>query len=352
MKKEKKNLKKDITRQIKRSLIRFIGWVTGDMTPVQGPVTDAKSVVILAQEKLGDCILLTPLLRLIKENRPEISVTLICFSKASSAFFQTDSHVAEVVLVKNRFWSFLFNSRNREFDVLFNSKDHPSFNFMLATLFIKAKVKTGIYHDYHTRYFNHEFNPEFYSQVALKNALLAGFLGISYEPDKVRPYLPNLPVREDITEFSKQIKAEKAIAINLSSGNPDREWPEAYWEQFLGNINQKVIILAVGNRIGDKINLEKKFGNVIPSPETKNLNEAGELISGVSLLVTPDTSLIHVAACFGTPVCGLFQAGDLHFKRFHPLNIRYKAIQSESWKLSEIPPETVIEKVKELLNGK
>lgn len=352
MKKEKQNLKKDITRQIKRSLIRFLGWITGEMKQVQDPVTDVKSVVILAQEKLGDCILLTPLLSLIKENRPEISVTLICFSKASASFFQSDSHVAEVILVKNRFWSFLFETRNREFDVLFNSKDHPSFNFMLATLFIKAKVKTGIYHDYHTRYFNHEFKPEFYSQVALKNALFADFLGIIYEPAEIRPYLPGLPVRPEIAEFARQIKAEMAIAINLSSGSPDREWPTGNWEQFLGAINQKVIILAVGNRIPDKKKLEQKFGNVIPSPETQNLNEAGELISCVTLLVTPDTSLIHVAACYGTPVCGLFQAGDLHFKRFHPLNIRYKAIQSESWKLSEIQPETVIETVKELLNGK
>jgi len=342
MKKEKSSLKKDITRQIKRSVIRLIGWLSGGMTPVPGPVVKSDKVIILAQEKLGDCILLTPLIRVLKDARPEMELTLACFSKASASFFESDPGITRIVQLKGRFNQGISELNALRPDVLFNTKDHPSFNFMMAVLRIQAPVKAGIDHAYHTRYFSWMFTPEFYSQVAYKNALFAGYLGISYDPEALRPYLPEQPVREEIRLFAEKIRQKQVLAINLSAGSPDREWPLTYWETVLSRLNRPVIVLAVGSRLPDRKILESRFSQIIPSPETQNLTEASLLIAASRVLITPDTSLIHVASCSSTPVIGLFQAGDLHFKRFHPFNIPYLALQSDTWRLTDLSPDRLL----------
>ncbi|MCK6601564.1 MAG: glycosyltransferase family 9 protein [Bacteroidetes bacterium] len=349
MKKEKSSLKKEFTRQVKRSAIRLIGWLSGGVTPEPGPVLKSDKVVILAQEKLGDCILLTPLIRILKDARPEMELTLACFSKASASFFESDPRITRIVQMKGRFRRGISELNALRPDVLFNTKDHPSFNFMMAVLGIKAPVKAGIDHVYHTRYFNWMFTPEFYSQVAYKNALFAGYLGISYEPETLRPYLPPQPVSEEIGLFAEKIRPKQVLVINLSAGSPDREWPLAYWETVLTRLKTPAIVLAVGSRMRDKESLEARFSQIVPSPVTRNLTEAGLLIAASRVLITPDTSLIHVASCSSTPVIGLFQAGDLHFKRFHPFNIPYLALQSDTWRLTDLSPDRLLSATEDFL---
>ena len=55
-----------------------------------------RSVAILPQEKLGDCVLLTPLIRKLKQARPELKIHLIAFSRASAAFLENDPDVTAV----------------------------------------------------------------------------------------------------------------------------------------------------------------------------------------------------------------------------------------------------------------
>lgn len=350
MKKEKQDIKKDISRKNKRWLIRLLGWITGPLPEKPKPEGEISSVMILAQEKLGDCILLTPTIRLLKTHMPDLEISLVCFSRISAGFFEQDPNISAVYRVKENIRKYYRFGWNKQVDVLFNTKDHPSFNFMIQTLFIKARFKVGIYHDYHPNYFNFLFHVDFYSHVIEKNALIARYLGISYSEKELKPYLPPAEIRPEIKELAVTLSGKKVIGLNLSAGNPDREWTVENWKNLISLMGKEVIVFAVGDRIEDKKTLEAFSARVIPSPDTKSIFEAGELISKLDLLITPDTSQIHVASCFGIPVCGLFQAGNLHSGRFYPYGIPYRTVQSDSYRVADIKPDAVWVAVKELLN--
>jgi ADP-heptose:LPS heptosyltransferase len=67
-----------------------------------------------------------------------------------------------------------------------------------------------------------------------------------------------------------------------------------------------------------------------------------ELIGVCSLLVSPDTALIHAAAARGVPVVGLYTAHAENFVRWGPYHVRCKVIRSSSaGNLNGIEPETV-----------
>ena len=53
-------------------------------------------------------------------------------------------------------------------------------------------------------------------------------------------------------------------------------------------------------------------------PPGLSLLEVSALISRLDLLISPDTSLIHIARSFDTPVVGLYSRATKNFRRWRP----------------------------------
>lgn len=311
---------------------------------------ELRSVVILAQEKIGDAILLTPLFKMLRRTLPRVKISVVVFSPIAS-FFERDPNVDVVYRVKENYLAYFRTILKQKFDLLFCPKDHPSFTFLYQSRLIPARHRVGIYHPYHEGYFHHQIRLDFHQHVIEKNCALLAYLGISYSPADCRPYLPEEEVSPAVRDFVSQISGKFVVGINLCAGEKDREWSLSRWEEFLRQMKQPTVVFSTPDRESDKRRLEESFPFVLKSPQTGSIYEAGQIIRHLKLLVSPDTSLIHVASCYDTPVVGLYRSFSIHLDRFYPYLVPNRIIVSPTHRIEDIPVEQVVQAVEEMLDG-
>jgi len=314
------------------------------------PYTGAlNSIIILAQEKYGDAILLTPLLKLLKKHFPSTSVHVVAFSRATFTFFQNDRNIDTLYQAKGDPRQYYSQILSRSFDILFNTKDHPSSSFLLQSLIIRARKKIGIDCQYHRGIYDYLVDLDFHSPVALKNCGLLKILGKSILTEECRPYLPPMQVSKELTAFLESLPESSLTGINISAGNHTRYWTEQNWKKLVDAFpGERFLVFSSPEDNEQKKSLERQCPNIIKSPITANLFEAGLLVGKVKMLVTPDTAMVHVASCFNTPVLGLYGKAPQDQSRFKPFLTAHRIIVSSTSLIRDIPAETIIEALKEI----
>jgi ADP-heptose:LPS heptosyltransferase len=88
------------------------------------------------------------------------------------------------------------------------------------------------------------------------------------------------------------------------------------------------------------------------SPVTPSILHLAALIRGVTLLVSPDTSVIHLAASSGIPVVGMFLRFDPSLPKWYPWNVKSEVLMaSDHISLDSVSPEMVSGAVRTLVSN-
>lgn len=347
MNNKKNRKKKRIFRQVLARTLQTVRRHSLHESCYTGPL---KTIAILAQEKYGDSILLTPLLKNLKKAFPETDIHLVTFSKASTDFFSTDPNVKAIHYAKGSQLAYLKEVLVQKFDLLFNTKDHPSSTFLIHSLLLRARCKIGINCDFHEGLYDYLVDIDYHSPIPLKNCGLMTILGKPVPAESCRPYLPPKPVSEKIRRFLDTSDLNGALGINISAGWPTRYWTDEKWEALVNAFpDLRVVVLSSPADLETKTELESLCPNILMSPPTSNLYEVGLIVDRLRLLVTPDTSLVHVASCQNTPVVSLYVKALQHQTRFKPFLIDHRQVISSTEYIKDIGSEMVISAVKKLL---
>ena len=314
--------------------------------PYRGPLD---SIAILVQEKFGDAILLTPLLKNLKISFPDTEIHLFTFSKAVFGFFSTDTNVTVVHYAKGKPVHLFRLINGKKFDLLFNTKDHPSTSFLLMSFLIRSRRKVGIASEYHEGLFDYLIDRDFHSHIVLKNCGLFEILGKAVPKNSCRPYLPQMPVSPGLRKFLELIPPRHYCGINISAGRPTRYWTEENWKSLTESFfNTQFIVLSSPKDVEQKKRLEESCANIISSPETANLYEASLIAARLKLLVTPDTAMVHVASCSNTPIIGLYGKAPQDQSRFSPFMIDFRMVVSSTALVCDIDFEEVTSAFREI----
>ena len=336
------------SRWAKRALARMIIRLAGRRKATGPPPRSPQSFVILAQEKLGDAILMTPLFANLKRLFPGAGITVVAFSRIGW-FFEAHPHVDRVLYAKPDWLAFFRRARRETYDVLFNSKDHPSFTFLFVTLLLRTRHTVGFDHPYHQGYFHHLLTGPFHRHMVEKYCDFLRYLAGESARLQCRPSLPDGPVSAAVREFLSRKAGSYELVANLSAGEPDREWSLERWKEFFSGEKRPAVVVSMPGRYADKRMLEREFAQIQPSPGTQSIFDAAALIRHARCLVSPDTALVHVAACSDTPVVALYRADPDHVRRFGPLSSRHRSLVSPSYRVEDIPPSEAVEATEELL---
>jgi heptosyltransferase III len=302
-----------------------------------------RSIAIIMAGRYGDAILLTKLLRQLKAADPDISLHLLVSRKTNSGFFGACPYVADVFCLKSgvREWlKLLFFTR---FDVLFNPLDSPSNSILILSTFLRARLKVSHNHVLHQGIFDRLIELDYYSHMTIHNEGLLDVLAMKVPPGSdIRPELPHYPVSGEVEQFAREISGRGYAGINVSAGNASRYWTREKWQELARMFPEEVfLVFSSKEDLEEKKILETSLGNVIASPVTANLAEVGAIVRQLRILVSPDTSLVHIAACFDTPVIALFLDNLRTMKRFAPLSSNSEIVISDSRQVSDIEAEAV-----------
>ncbi len=287
-----------------------------------------RSVVILARECYGDAIMLTPLIAALRKKYPELSIYIIAFTRIIFDFFSADSNVTAVYHAKRDLKRYLFKFFPHKYDLLFNPKNHPSTHFYIQSLIIRAKYKVSHRNTGHETLYNHliDLGPGVHEST--RNLALMGVIDNAPQ-QPCPPYIPKMPVSTEITSFLETLPPASYIGINISAGTPGGHRTFEQWSELIRSFpEERFVIFSAPGEIVEKRKLEKPYNNVLPSPSTLNLYEVWLIVEKLKFLVTPDTSLVHIAACSDTPLVALYRQNPADSKEFSPLSTQQEVIVS------------------------
>jgi ADP-heptose:LPS heptosyltransferase len=343
---------KNLSGTLKNLLISALKFRYGNISakPLKDfPQKEIKRIAILVQERIGDTILTTPLLKHLHLAFPEMKIDLIGV-RPDNEILRNDSNIQKLYNLSFISGQDKLELFRQQYDILYNTKDHPSFTFLWLSRRIKADIRIGLDHPDHRGSFHFLISLPDETATVEKNCAILDLLGVQNWRKDLKPYFNQGPVSSEIEAFVQgDIPVGGVIGINLSASNIYKSWKTDNYRKLLKKLEQPSVVFALPEKRDEKEHLEREFLQAKPSPLTPTINDVAYLIKQLKCLITPDTSLVHLASCFNIPVVALYRT-KRDYSRFPPYSDYQKVLISETELTDDIPHTDVLEGLQELLN--
>ena len=112
------------------------------------------------------------------------------------------------------------------------------------------------------------------------------------------------------------------IGLNVSCRDPERRWPINSYRRLIGRLNtagDRVVVLAEPTDRGLAESVVPE-GLSVPVETREGLMDYLRLLQTCSILISPDSGAVHMAAACGVPVVGLY-ASDAKERRWRPWGV-------------------------------
>jgi ADP-heptose:LPS heptosyltransferase len=146
------------------------------------------------------------------------------------------------------------------------------------------------------------------------------------------------------------------IGLNISAGRPSRVWPEDKNEELMRSLLEKypssrIIVFSDPRERDRAVALSNSFpGQASPISENLDLLEVSAIISRMKILISPDTSLVHIARSFKVPVVGLYTRFGKNFEMWKPYGQDDGAVISNNdYNIFDISVDSVYDTVVRLM---
>ena len=309
-------------------------------------VADSKKVLILKYDRIGDMIVTTPIFRELKKSYPDISISVLA-SNLNKDVIKYNPYVEKIYTnyKNNLLFDFgrLLILRWKRFDVCIELEHSVIPHAIFRLKIINPKRIISIHKD--GRYGVKGNELEIYDFLTKKETRrhfgeiwlnTLSFFDIKYSSNKYDIFLSSIE-RNRAKTFSKSIKTKIKIGINLEGSFKEKQIRPDDLEKICVSIKQKfqditIVILSHPIRrektkmMISNMNLE----GVIVSYDTKNILDVAALINELDFIISPDTSIVHIASAFNKPIVSIHENNELSYTLWHTTSSVSKTIFSQS----------------------
>jgi ADP-heptose:LPS heptosyltransferase len=311
----------------------------------------SNKVLMLRYDRIGDMIITTPVFRELKKAYPNIEINVLA-SKVNYTVLNNNPYVNKVYLSNNNNIFFdlplLFKLRKQKIDTCFEFDHSVVRHAILRLKIIKPKkvisvIKEGRYglkgnelkvYDFYT---DKKFNAHF-RDIWLE----------TLKPFDIITKANNYEIFCDTNEekiaerFLSKFKDKFLIGINLEGAIRGKKIKNNELEEIckglyiLKNNIHIIIISSPKNDISvEQIIIKMNLNYVDKSYRTVNINSASALIKRLDMIITPDTSITHVASAFNKPIITIHEKNQESYKLFAPTSTLNRTVFSNSNKSLE-----------------
>lgn len=297
-----------------------------------------KNILVNALVNLGDVILTTSAISLIKKNYPEIKITMLV--KREVADVLKNNPVIDDVIILNykskenslmKMKAMIEEIRSRHFDlsISFDRKLRPALLMYIARIPVrvgpskvfddnKSRV-TWLYTD--VVQIDHDLNKTL--QAETYQTIVRKFFNIAGHSEPVIARITDENKFKVDKLFSRLKQSKFKIALCVKGTFPLKTWSKENFAKVVNAINQKYnatfyVIGAPNDRdYAEEIIKEIKLPVENFCGET-NLIDLAEVFNRTDLLITVDTGATHIAATTGVKMVTIY--GCTSPDRWHPIN--------------------------------
>jgi ADP-heptose:LPS heptosyltransferase len=313
------------------------------------------NILVIQIGRIGDMILTTPLFPELKKLFPNSTLTVLA-NPTNCDVIKSETAIDRILIYKKdviNIVKLITKLKKEHFDIWID----PKYGYSKTSEFLLkiCKPKQSFGYNLSKVIFNTAVQvfdrPEHYINLCLN--FLKCFCNDSANYENQKPII-RIPEAKK-KKYGSSINY-KIIAFNISAGNITRIWQKENWLKLINEINklhpefefimiymdrEKAIVKYITDNYKDK--------NLIYF-SSKDIIEISDLISNVNLVITPDTSLVHIASAFNIPIIALYPNVKWNYERFSPKSDIQEVIISDSEKdIFNIKTEEVLSKFTKII---
>jgi ADP-heptose:LPS heptosyltransferase len=353
---------KHVEIRFRKGLIRLLGIFVSRRTPLP-PSFDFQycKIIFIRQDRIGDVLVSTPLFAAVKRRYPDAVIDVLMSTKNHFVLHNNSAVRKRWIYDKHNLRASLAmirSVRRERYDFAVDLMDNPSATSTILCLLAGARWNVGI-----------EKNNSFVYDITVpmlsrKETHIVDRLAQLLRVFRIDPDIERLTVRytpgAEARRFAKEafqrlhLDFSTVIGVNISAGGAVRYWGTEHFRLLLNYLRTMYSVFPVlvlctpaDTLLGEDI----VFG--IPgtalSPVTETFDQFAALIQGVSFLITPDTSAVHLAAALNIPAVVLYVQSNKELRIWEPYGTPSETLVTDIDDLSTIPLEQVTSAVDRLL---
>jgi ADP-heptose:LPS heptosyltransferase len=317
-----------------------------------------KRILIFRLGKLGDLAASSWFFKTLRQNFPYQHVTLITLPLCEP-LLKPNTDLDDIFYFdRKKIFSLIRRVHREKFDVIIDLNDNPSRTSVLASMLFGVPLATAFGFSETEAAFNFTVEPpdKQTTHILERTATLAKALNLNFDINDLRPCVAlDAAALADVQVDLALCNKNFLIGFNLSAGLPLRYWQAEKWRELaerLFMLSPKLQLLFLSKP--DDARLLQSVTATLPKdrftiPKHGTFQHFASYIHEISLLVSPDTSAIHIASAFQVPVVGLYPNVKWNYASWRPFGTRYETILSSTESVVEIETDDVFEKTTMLL---
>lgn len=329
-------------------------------------IAKVRKVLILRNDKIGDMIVTTPLLRELKKNYPHWKID-VAASSANRAVLADNPHVNDIIIWDKQpllrdLRTTIADLRRRRYDVIFNPYNRFSIPLLLRIKWLGARYLTGFtipkygsstaklgMFDYtvpcdRSRHILHSFFAAF-GQFGLRD------IDMHYELFGVDAHAAQVDTACDTLLQTH----EGLFCLNFQGSNAQRTVSVADAQHCCAALAARyprhaLLVIAAPGTEARAAEIVRGAGhaNVMAAPATGHILELAALIRRCELVLSPDTSVIHLASVYDKKIVGYYIRTD-NYRWFYPASRHYRVIVAPGLTLETVSTDATLGAVDELM---
>jgi ADP-heptose:LPS heptosyltransferase len=316
--------------------------------------------LFVRQDRIGDVLVSTPLFFLLKKMYPD-GVIDVLLSSNNHFVLQNDPSIRKRWMYSKRLFStiaLIRAIRRERYDFVIDLMDNPSATSTLFSVLFNGRWNVGLEKE---NAFVYDIVCPLLSRadthITDRLAQLLTAFRINPADHKLTTHYY---VDANNARWAKEAlnshrnNHQMIIGINISAGGEARYWGVENYRALLAWMDdhhpESVALLLY--HVSDKPIAEtvaKGFDRCVLSPSTPTFDKFAALISELDLLMTPDTSAVHLASAFSIPSVVMYVQSNKSLRIWEPYHTPCKALVSDVDDLKTIIVASVSSAIDEML---
>lgn len=283
------------------------------------PLNVHRILFLRFDDKIGDMVVNTSLLREIKLKYPEVQIDMVC-GKNSFDMVHDNPYIHQLFLFKKGVISSLKLGRllkKEKYDLVIDFRELTDARTIYILSQIRAPIQIGIKKE-NFKLYNYSLNADFRKKHVTEK--IKAILKILKIENPNLKYDLNLR-SQDLTLVDQALKALQPgpfIVVNPYAAARFRNITFLRLQELLETLlevdpSKNVVLVGPPHKKAEILNFIEKFQKLRPKSQlfyfhtVQTINQLAALISKAEMVITPDTSVVHLASAFNRPTIAFYR---------------------------------------------
>ena len=345
-------------------------------------ISRIRKILILRYDRIGDIVVTTPVFKALKKANPKIVVGVLA-SESNAELIRFNTNVDRIHILHSSWfalWREVLLARRMDYDVVLNFIfNRTTSGGVLANLIAPNGIKIGQGAEKYGFYFNMllKLKRGELHMAELLASIVKEVLGVSilskdlhFElplekqivkkvDDILKSIAPNEKLLVRKQQRARSVAKSRLIVLNISATDSVRKISSVQASAVIRSILKQpacwVAVISAPQEFQRNENIVQQVQSdrcrSFPGSGTASLLEIAALIRRADAVVSPDTSIIHIASATDTPVLGLFTPLQ-ETTEWLPYKVKHRTVFAmDGNPVSSIPTELIEREVAVFLRG-